>query len=186
LRAPAASHDPVRVTSELVLHGERVRLRSTTADDRAALVSIRSTEEVRRRWRGDDLEAEFDDDLADEDVELLTIESDSGRVVGLIQFSEETDPDYRHASIDLYVDPAVHRHGIATDAIRTLTDFLFDRRGHHRLTIDPAADNVAAVGCYAKVGFEPVGVLRSYERQADGTWADGLLMDMLATDRRQR
>jgi aminoglycoside 6'-N-acetyltransferase len=185
LRAPGTGGDPVRVTSDLVLQGERVRLRSTTADDRAALVAIRATEEVRRRWRGDDLEAELDDDLADDDVELLTIESAEGRVVGLIQFSEETDPEYRHASLDLFVDPAVHRQGIATDAIRTLADFLFDRRGHHRLTIDPAADNVAAIECYAKVGFEPVGVLRSYERQADGTWADGLLMDMLATDRRQ-
>jgi aminoglycoside 6'-N-acetyltransferase len=50
--------------------------------------------------------------------------------------------------------------------------------------IDPAADNEAAISCYTKVGFEPVGVMRAYERQADGRWADGLLMDMLRTDRR--
>jgi aminoglycoside 6'-N-acetyltransferase len=171
------------VPNELTLQGSRVRLRSTRPEDRAALVAIRSTDDVRRRWRGDDLEAEFDEDLADDAVEQLTIERGDGRVVGLIQFGEESDPDYRHASLDVYVDPAVHRQGIATDAIRTLADFLFDERGHHRLTIDPAADNLAAIACYAKVGFRLVGRMRSYERQPDGTWSDALLMDMLPTDR---
>ena len=52
--------------------------------------------------------------------------------------------------------------------------------GHHRLVIDPAADNAAAIRCYSKVGFRPVGVMRKYERGVDGTWHDGLLMDLLA------
>jgi len=64
-----------------------------------------------------------------------------------------------------------------------LVDYLFDEVGHHRLTIDPAADNVAAIACYTKVGFRPVGVMRSYEVRDDGGWADGLLMDMLKSDR---
>jgi len=55
--------------------------------------------------------------------------------------------------------------------------------GHHRLTIDPAADNEAAIACYSRIGFKPVGVMRSYELRDDGDWADGLLMDMLASDR---
>jgi aminoglycoside 6'-N-acetyltransferase len=54
--------------------------------------------------------------------------------------------------------------------------------GHHRITIDPAADNEAAIRCYAKVGFRPVGVMRRYERGPDGTWHDGLLMDLLADE----
>lgn len=164
--------------------GRKVRLRTTVESDRAALIAIRATDEVRARWRGDDLDAEFDADLADEDVHSLTIElEDERRIVGLIQFSEEEDPDYRHASIDIYIDPAVHRQGLATDAITTLVDHLINDRGHHRLTIDPAADNEAAIACYRKVGFKPVGVLRSYERQPDRSWADGLLMDLLADDR---
>lgn len=167
---------------EIDLVGRRVRLRSTVTADGPALIAIRRTDEVRRRWRGEDLEAEFDADLADDSVHRLTIEVD-GQIAGLIQFSEDDDDEYRHASIDIYVDPAVHRRGHGADAIRTLSDHLFDARAHHRLTIDPAADNVAAIDCYRSVGFAPVGVMRSYERQSDGTWADGLLMEMLATDR---
>jgi aminoglycoside 6'-N-acetyltransferase len=56
-------------------------------------------------------------------------------------------------------------------------------RGHHRVVIDPAADNEAAIRCYAAVGFRPVGVLRRYERDVDGPgWHDGLLMDLLADE----
>lgn len=170
------------MSDDLDLVGRRVRLRSTVSDDAVALIAIRRTDEVSRRWRGEDLEREFAEDLAGDDATQLTIVVD-GQAVGMIQFAEETDEDYRHASIDIFVDPAVHRLGYASDAIRTLTDHLFDGRGHHRLTIDPAADNLAAIACYSSVGFEPVGVMRRYERQADGKWADGLLMEMLDSDR---
>ena len=169
--------------TSLELRGQRVTLRTTVEADRTALVTIRSTEAVRRRWRGDDLDAEFTENLADEETVRLTIWDLDGRVVGLVQFAEEEDPEYRSASIDIYLDPAVHRQGLATDALRTLTDHLFDVRGHHRLSIDPAADNQPAIACYRGIGFRPVGIMRAYERQSDGAWADGLLMDMLATDR---
>lgn len=164
------------------LRGRNVRLRPVTEDDLPRIADIRRTDEVALRWRGDDLTTELADDLADEDLVQFAIERVDGRIVGLIQFSEEQDPEYRHASIDLFIDPAVHRHGFATDALTTLIDYLLDQRGHHRLVIDPAADNVAAIACYTKVGFRPVGLMRAYERQADGSWADGLLMDLLRTD----
>jgi aminoglycoside 6'-N-acetyltransferase len=163
------------------LRGRRVRLRSTTPEDREALIALRRTEVVRRWWRGEDFDAEFDADLADQELHMLTIEVGS-RVVGLIQFGEESDPDYRHANLDLYLDPAVHRQGLGSEAIRTLVAYLFEVRGHHRLTIDPAAENVAAIACYRSVGFRPVGVMRQYERRQDGSWADGMLLELLVED----
>ena len=165
-----------------VLDGRRVRLRPTVVADGPALVGNRSTPEVRRWWRGGDLAAEFDEELSESDVLRFTIVVGDA-ITGLIQFYEEPDEDYRHASIDIYVDPSRHRQGIASDAIGRLADHLFDDRPHHRLTIDPAADNAAASACYAAVGFRPVGVMRRYERRDDGAWGDGLLMDMLETDR---
>src|SRR5262249_40352490 len=104
------------------------------------------------------------------------------RVVGAIQWSAETEPDYRHASIDIYLDPSVHGRGLGTDAVRTLARHLVTAEGHHRITIDPAVDNEAATRSYAKVGFRPVGVMRRYERGPDGTWHDNLLMDLLADE----
>jgi aminoglycoside 6'-N-acetyltransferase len=165
-----------------VLDGARVRLRPAISDDVATLVRIRSTPEVRARWRGEDLAREVADDLASDELYVLAIEDEVGVVIGAIQWGEETEPDYRHASVDIFVDPASHGRGYGSDAIRTLVRHLFRDRGHHRVTIDPAADNEAAIRCYVKVGFRPVGVMRQYERGADGSWHDGLLMELLASD----
>ena len=85
---------------------------------------------------------------------------------------------YRHASIDIFLDPAVHGRGIGKDAVGTLVRYLTVDLGHHRLVIDPAADNAAAIACYSAVGFEPVGIMRKYEKGPDG-WHDSLLMDLI-------
>ena len=101
----------------------------------------------------------------------------------MIQYGEEDDPAYRHASIDIFLDPAAHGRHIGRDAVRALARHLIEDRGHHRLVIDPAADNTAAIRCYAAVGFRPVGIMRNYERDVDAeTWHDGLLMDLLAAE----
>jgi aminoglycoside 6'-N-acetyltransferase len=166
----------------IMLQGALVRLRPATVEDIPALGTVRATPEVYSRWRGGgDLTKSVTEDLNDPEIQVLAIEY-GDRVVGQIQFGEETDPDYRHATIDIYLDPAVHGQGLGTDAVRTLARYLLTDRGHHRLVIDPAADNAAAIRCYTKVGFQPVGVMRQYERGADGTWHDGLLMDLLADE----
>jgi aminoglycoside 6'-N-acetyltransferase len=163
-----------------VLRGKLVTLRPATAADAVPLTTIRAQPEVRRWWGGsEDLIAELLDDLATPGLHLLAVEVE-GRVVGAIQWEAEADPMYAHASIDLYLDPAVHGRGIGTDAVRTLARHLIEEQGHHRLVIDPAAANAAAIRCYGKVGFRPVGVMRQYERSADGSWHDGLLMELLA------
>jgi aminoglycoside 6'-N-acetyltransferase len=150
--------------------------------DVVELARIRATPEVLRWWRGgEDMAAAVTEDLAEEGTETFVIEHE-GRIAGAIQWSAENEPDYRHAGIDIYLDPTLHGRGLGTDAIRTLARHLIADQGHHRLVIDPAADNAAAIRCYSKVGFRPVGVMRSYERGLDGTWHDGLLMDLLGDE----
>jgi aminoglycoside 6'-N-acetyltransferase len=164
------------------LQGAQVTLRPPTAADVPDLARIRTTEQVHRWWRGgDDMRKAVTEDLEQPDVETFVIEHES-KTVGAIQWQAEAEPDYLHASIDIYVDPAVHGRGIGSDAVRTLARHLIHDRGHHRLVIDPAADNAAAIRCYSKVGFKPVGVMRRYERGDDGAWHDGLLMDLLADE----
>lgn len=165
-----------------ILTGRSVVLRPATAADVPRLAAIRATPEVRRWWRGgDDLAPAVRADLADETTTVYAIEHD-GRVAGAIQWYAEEDPDYRHASLDVFLDPETHGRGLGPDAIRTVIRHLIDAHGHHRFTIDPAAGNSQAIRSYAKVGFRPVGVLRRYERGEDGRWHDGLLMDLLADE----
>src|SRR6478736_640740 len=123
------------------LDGAVVHLRPAGPDDVPALVAIRQTPEVFAHWRGGvDLRAAVEEDLAEPGGTPYVIELD-GRVVGWIQWQAEDEPDYRHANIDIYVDPAVHGRGVGTDAVRTVARHLIDDHGHHRITIDPAADN---------------------------------------------
>lgn len=159
----------------------RIVLRPAAETDRAAIIAIRSTPEVRARWGGEDQDGEFDEAIEDDELAFYVIVLD-GAVVGAIQWAEETDPQYRSAGIDIFIAPDHHSQGIGTAAVRLVCAHLIDAERHHRLTIDPAADNSAAIACYSKVGFKPVGVMRQYERGPDGTFHDGLLMDLVADE----
>jgi len=109
---------------------------------------------------------------------MLVVEIE-GEVAGAIQYDEEENPMYRHAGIDIFLGGRFQGQGAGREAVTLLARFLFEQRGHHRLTIDPAAANDRAIRCYTRVGFRPVGVMRQYERGGDGSFHDGLLMDLL-------
>jgi aminoglycoside 6'-N-acetyltransferase len=159
------------------LEGPRLRLRRLEDADTAALAAIRAEPAVRRWWgdlRPDDFERP-------EQGDLLVIEVD-GAVSGAIQYDEVTDPMYRSAAIDLFLGTEWQGRGLGREAIGVLVRHLFETRGHHRLTIDPAVRNVRAIRCYEAVGFVRVGVMRQYERVDDGDWHDGLMMELLADE----
>jgi aminoglycoside 6'-N-acetyltransferase len=160
------------------LRGERVALRPLEAGDLAAVYATVREPEVARWWGAYDADG-IRDELYAADVTTFAIEVD-GAFAGFVMCSEELDPQYRHAGIDIALAAAYQDRGYGSEAIRVLARHLFGERGHHRLTIDPAVANERAIRAYARVGFRPVGVMRDYERGLDGTWHDGLLMDLLA------
>jgi aminoglycoside 6'-N-acetyltransferase len=160
--------------------GARVVLRRARVADAADVTSILADPEV-VRWWGRHGEAELRGDLRRRDAVIFMIEVD-GAPAGILECHEETDPMYRHAGLDIALASPWQGKGLGTDAIRTIARYLFKERGHHRLTIDPALANERAIACYRKVGFQPVGVMRRYERVGDGEWHDGLLMDLLADE----
>jgi aminoglycoside 6'-N-acetyltransferase len=153
-----------------------VTLRGLAKGDEGELLRIHTTPEVMRWWDAPAAGFPWDEP----ESTRFAIELD-GVLAGMIQYWEELEPKYRHAGIDLFVDPALHGRGVGTEAIRLVVRVLLDDRGHHRITIDPAVANVAAVRTYEKVGFRPVGIMRRAERDADGRgWHDSLLMELLA------
>ncbi len=162
------------------LRGDRVLLRPLAEDDVPTLREALATPEVARWWGN---EQDRDGWPWGDDPEAVRYAVPvEGQVIGMIQYAEENEPDYRHAAIDVFLHPRWSGHGLGADAVRTMAGHLVRDRGHHRLAIDPAADNAVAIRCYTKVGFRPVGVLRRYWRDPDGTWRDGLLMDLLADE----
>lgn len=162
------------------LRGDVVELRPIAHFDVDALLALRESSPATMQrwptWTREDIADLLDEGNGDGGWWIVL----DGERVGFIQHYEETDPEYRHAGMDIFVVEAGQGRGVGTDAVRTLARWLVAVRGHHRLIIDPAADNAAAIRTYEKVGFRPVGIMRSYERGADGTWHDNLLMDLLA------
>jgi aminoglycoside 6'-N-acetyltransferase len=158
------------------LRGRAVDLRPVADEDVPLLLEILDEPDVARWWRRSEWERVDERDAVTFAIALDVV------VVGCIQYDEETDPDYFSAAVDIFVSSAVHGRGVGSDALRTLIAWLIDVRGHHRLTVDPAAANARAIHVYDKLGFRPVGVLRLYERVAGGSWRDALLMELLATE----
>ena len=153
-------------------------MRALGAGDGGELRRILCEEEVARWWGPPADGFPFDEPEATR----LVIEV-AGRVAGMIEYHEELEPRYRHASIDVFLDPPLHGQGLGTEAVRRVVALLIGERGHHRITIDPAAENAAAIRSYEKAGFRAVGVMLRYEQDADGPgWHDGLLMELIAGD----
>jgi aminoglycoside 6'-N-acetyltransferase len=158
------------------LRGERLVLRATAPDDTPALLRIHAAPEVAAWWG----RPERGFPLADDPAATRFTVWVAGEITGLIQFGEEADPDYRHAWIDIFLAPDRHNQGLGTEAVSALARHLVRERGHHRITIDPATENRAAIRCYEKAGFDRVGVMRRAWRDPSGAWRDVLLMELLA------
>src|SRR5688572_17762502 len=156
------------------LRGDIVVLKPLRFDDAIRLREIRVEPAVAAWWGSMDEEFPFDEP----ETTRFTIWVD-GEVAGRVQYGEEDEPDYRHGWSDIFVGTAFHRRGVGTDAVKTVARHLVEERGHHRLTIDPAVDNVAAVRAYEKAGFQRVGVMRLAERSPEGRWRDALFMEQV-------
>jgi aminoglycoside 6'-N-acetyltransferase len=104
-----------------------------------------------------------------------------GELAGWVEYVEETDEWYPSVGLDIALTTALHGRGYGRRVLRLVIEH-FVAKGHHRFTIDPDVKNERAIRSYAAVGFKPVGVLRSYERNSEGGWNDGLLMDLIVRD----
>ena len=161
------------------LTGERVTIRPGEEGDVDALLAVLDEPSVARWWGEPESREDVLGKLSTSSSVVLLVVEVGGEVAGGIEYQEESTSEYRHAGIDVYLAERFQGRGLGAEAVRLLAQYLFDARGHHRLTIDPAVDNVRAVRAYEKVGFRPVGVMREYELRADGRFHDGLLMDLL-------
>jgi aminoglycoside 6'-N-acetyltransferase len=167
-----------------VLEGGRVRLRPLTEADLDALVAIVRAPGVIEWWGpiGDDDKLRHDlllPGLDDENAFAIEV---GGELAGWLATTEENEPNYRSAALDIMLGVPHQEQALGPEALRLAIDWLVAERGHHRFTIDPDISNARAIAAYEKAGFKPVGVMRDYEIGFDGEMHDGLMMDLLARE----
>ncbi|MDR3686679.1 MAG: GNAT family protein [Coriobacteriia bacterium] len=162
------------------LHGPRVTLRPPKAGETDLLADAIAVDPAAGpRWSTDC--ATMRRWLAEDEINLLVVELD-GVSVGIVDFEEVLEPEYHSAGMDIALLECCTGKGVGGEVLQILGAWLIDVRGHHRLTIDPAADNARAIRSYSKIGYQPIGIARCYERGPDGSWHDNLLMDVLAEE----
>ncbi|MCL2884691.1 MAG: GNAT family N-acetyltransferase [Oscillospiraceae bacterium] len=69
--------------------------------------------------------------------------------------------------------------GLATEALRAVTAFLFDEVNTHRVMAKHDAENPASGAVMKKCGMAHEGTLRGQHRRRDGTYADSLVYGIL-------
>ena len=160
-----------------------VTLRPLEAADVPRLAEIAAEPEVARWWLGLTEEDLLEKAGADEDGFVFAVELD-GELIGLAQAGEEPIPTTAtRASTSSSPPPGTRRASGPTRCARS-------RGGSSRTAATiasrstPRSPTSGRSARYERVGFRRVGVMRRYERGADGDWHDGLLLDLLPEDLR--
>ena len=88
------------------------------------------------------------------------------RIVGTVQIDLALPPNQQHRAevAKLLVHPAARRHGIAREMMRAL-EAVAQARGRTLMTVDTVTGGPAEA-LYRSIGYETVGVIPRYARQA--------------------
>jgi RimJ/RimL family protein N-acetyltransferase len=110
---------------------------------------------------------------------LFGIEATSDdRLIGLVRL-HGAEPETGCAELDIYLgEKDSWGRGYATDALRTICRYGFERMRLHKITLTVVTENHAAHHIYRKVGFVEEGRLREVFHR-DGRWYDKFTMGLL-------
>ena len=110
---------------------------------------------------------------------LLGVEARAdSRLIGLVRL-HGTEPELGIAELDIYLGEKDYwGRGYATDTVRTVCRYGFDKMRLHKITLTVVTENEAAFRAYQKVGFVEEGRLRQVFRR-DGRWYDQYTMGLL-------
>lgn len=128
-----------------------------------------TTLEAQREW--------FNGYLQDDKRDFYTIVAD-GRPIGVVGLTD-IDRENQQAELFIMIGEADFRgKGIGQQAVKHIVHYAFTTLGLHRVGLHVSANNVAAIACYRKAGFQEEGRLRN-DRLVDGTFEDTLVMSVI-------
>ncbi|WP_405147791.1 GNAT family N-acetyltransferase [Sphaerisporangium sp. NBC_01403] len=168
-----------------MLFGDRVRLRALEPSDAETLWRWHNDPEV-MRWMSDGYPPSLDHltkdlrERAPDSFQSLTlfIETLDERTIGIVAL-RDAEPETGAAVLDIYLgEKDTWGQGYATDAMRVICRYGFEKMRLHRISLTVVAENAGARRVYEKVGFVEEGRMRQAFRR-DGRWHDKILMSLL-------
>jgi ribosomal-protein-alanine N-acetyltransferase len=107
---------------------------------------------------------------------------DAGEVAGRITLSAVEHGYYRSARLGYWLAERLNGRGVATAAVRAITDHAFDVLGLHRVEATTLPSNGRSQRVLERAGFVRIGLAPRYLLIA-GDWQDHVLFQLLAEDR---
>lgn len=165
-------------TEQPTLTGGRIRLRPWRTDDRDAVVAAFTDPDI-EHWhlRRITTEAEADDWIADRHQ---TWKDESGASWAVVDTDDTVLGQVALRGVNLamgvaqvsyWVLPATRRDGVATRALQTLSPWVLEEVGFHRLWLMHSTGNPPSCAVASAAGFETEGTMREALRHVDG-WHD--------------
>ena len=122
----------------------------------------------------------YEDGRAAGNREAFAIVDEDGGFLGLV-LAPRIEDDARTAELGYVVAPAARGRGVATEALRQLTEWAFAERGMQRLELLISVENTASKRVAERCGYVREGVLRSLHVK-EGVREDTEIWSRLATD----
>lgn len=122
----------------------------------------------------------YEEGRRDGSREAFAIVDEDGAFLGLA-LAPRIEHDARTAELGYVVAPAARGRGVATEALRRLTEWALEELGMLRLELLISVDNVASKRVAERCGYVREGVLRSLHVKQD-IFEDTEIWSRLATD----
>jgi ribosomal-protein-alanine N-acetyltransferase len=104
-----------------------------------------------------------------------------GAMVGQVSVNQIVGGSSRSATIGYWVAKSHAGRGVVPVAVALVCDHLFGALGLHRVEIAVRPENSASLRVVQKLGFEPIGLARSY-LHINGQWRDHELFQLVRDD----
>ena len=161
-----------------IYNREKLLVRTLRDEDKYHLAKWLSDPEILRYYEGRDnpfdvekVEKVFFEE--DDEVTACLVEYDD-KPIGYIQFYEvEEEERFTYGydnkteiiyGMDQFIGESDYwNKGIGTELVRTMVEYLIDKKGADRIVMDPQTWNERAIRCYEKCGFKKVKLLPKHE-----------------------
>jgi ribosomal-protein-alanine N-acetyltransferase len=110
---------------------------------------------------------------------------DSGRVAGRISLNDIVRGPFQSCNLGYWVSAAANGRGLATRALREITDLAFGKLGLHRIEAGTLPHNSRSQHVLERNGFTRFGLAPAFLLIA-GRWQDHVLYQLIAEDAARR
>lgn len=169
------------------LTGKHIHLRALEPDDLDFLYAIENNESF---WEVSSTQAPYSrfvleqylanahqDIYEAKQLRLVIVENTTNACVGIIDLFEY-NPQHKRAGIGILIIENEQNKGFASEALKLLIDYSFNKLNLHQLFANITTDNIKSLDLFAKHGFKKVGVKKEWIF-SKGSFKDEILFQLL-------